>query len=112
MSENREPAGNAGSSEKTGEFWGRLACGLGLALAVGGVAGVFLGPGLSVTSGAVGAGLGILGYFLGANRLGTLTLVLSTTVVFFGLAAGQGLIPGVGPTDRDLPAREPRAEDN
>lgn len=103
---------NTGNGEETGRLWGRVACGLGLLMAAGGIVAALLGSGASVAPGAVGIGLGVLGYFLGSNRLGTLTVILSTAVVFFGLAASQGLIPGIGPSDRDLPAREPRAEDN
>jgi hypothetical protein len=112
LSEDKEPGKDAGTGGETGEFWGRLTCGIGLLLAGGGIVAALLGSGASVAPGAVGVGLGILGYFLGANRLGTLTIILSTAVIFFGLAASQGLIPGIGQSDRDLPAREPSAEDN
>jgi hypothetical protein len=48
-----------------------------------------------VSAGAVGVALGILGYFLGARRLGAATIVLSVAAVFFMAAAATGLIPGV-----------------
>ena len=54
-------------------------------------------------------GLGILGYFLGAARLGTVTIVVSVVTLFLGIAATQGVIPGLEPSDRGLPAVEPRA---
>jgi hypothetical protein len=41
--------------------------------------------------------LGILGYFLGARRLGAATIVLGVVAVFFMAAASTGLIPGVAP---------------
>lgn len=112
MSENGEPGENVDNGEETSKFWAQLVCGVGLLLAVGGIVAAFLGSGASVAPGAVGVGLGILGYFLGANRLGTVTIILCTAVIFFGLAASQGQIPGIGPSDRGLPAREPQAGDN
>jgi hypothetical protein len=39
--------------------------------------------------------LGILGYFLGARRLGAATIVLGVAAVFFMATAATGLIPGV-----------------
>lgn len=86
---------------------GKISCIIGLLFAVYGIVIVF-GGGASVTSGVMGAVLGILGYFLGSRRLGTATIIFSVVVLFFGLAAGQGLIPGIEATDRGLPAVEPR----
>jgi hypothetical protein len=51
--------------------------------------------------------LGILGYFLGSRRLGTVTVLLCVAALFFGLAASQGLIPGIDASDRGLPAKSP-----
>jgi hypothetical protein len=48
-----------------------------------------------VSAGAVGAALGVLGYFLGARRLRAATIVLGVIAVFFMAAADTGLIPGV-----------------
>jgi len=59
-----------------------------------------------VSAGTVGAGLG---YFPGAGRLGIATIAVVT--LFFGLAVSQGLIPGLGPTDRHLPLRSPALRD-
>jgi hypothetical protein len=50
-----------------------------------------------VSAGAVGAALGVLGYFLGARGLGASTIVLGMSAVFFMAAAATGLIPGVEP---------------
>jgi hypothetical protein len=41
--------------------------------------------------------LGVLGYFLGVRRLGTVTIVLGLVALFFMAAASTGLIPGVSP---------------
>ena len=89
---------------------GRISCLLGLLLGLGGIAAALLGGGASISPGAVGAALGILGYFLGSRRLGTVTVLLCVAALFFGLAASQGLIPGIEASDRSLPANEPAAE--
>lgn len=89
---------------------GRIACVLGLVLAVGGIVAALVEGGANISPGAVGILLSVLGYFLGARRLAVATVVVSILALFFGLAAAQGLIPGLEPTDRSLPAREPRAE--
>ena len=39
----------------------------------------------------------MLGYFLGARRLGAASVVLGTAAVFFMAAASTGLIPGIEP---------------
>lgn len=88
---------------------GKISCVIGILFAVYGVVIVLGGGAPSVTSGVLGAGLGILGYFLGSRRFGTATIILSVAVLFFGLAASQGLIPGIDASDRGLPAVEPRA---
>lgn len=85
---------------------------VGIILAGMGIVAALLGSGVSIVPEFLGIMFGILGYFLGSNRLGTITIVLGTAVLFFGLAAGQGLMPGLGGSDRTLPAVEPRAEDN
>ncbi len=89
---------------------GRISCLLGLLLGVGGIVAALLGGGVSISPGAVGAALGILGYFLGSRRLGTATVLLCVAALFFGLAASQGLIPGIEASDRNLPANEPAVE--
>jgi hypothetical protein len=52
-----------------------------------------------VSAGAVGAALGVLGYFLGARWLGAATIVLGVIAVFFMAAAATGLVPGVEPLE-------------
>ncbi len=89
---------------------GRVSCLVGLLLGIGGIAAVLFGGGANISPGAVGAALGILGYFLGSRRLGTATVLICVAALFFGLAASQGLIPGVDATDHGLPANEPAVE--
>jgi membrane associated rhomboid family serine protease len=91
-------------------FLATIACVVGIVLAVGAAIGALVGAGASgvVSAGAVGVGLGVLGYLMGASRLGTATIVVSIAALFLGLAATQGLIPGIGASDRDLPPVEPR----
>lgn len=89
---------------------GRISCLLGLLLGIGGIVAALFGGTANVSVGAVGAALGILGYFLGSRRLGTVTVLLCVAALFFGLAASQGLIPGIEASDRGLPAVEPAAE--
>ena len=89
---------------------GRICCILGILFGVGGIVAAFFGGGASVSPGAVGAALGVLGYFLGSRRLGTFTVLLCVSALFFGLAASQGLIPGIEASDRGLPDIEPAAE--
>ena len=100
----------AGREEQVKLLAGRIVCVLGLLFAVGGIVAALLGGTANVSVGAVGATLGILGYFLGSRRLGTVTVLLCVAVLFFGLAASTGLIPGIDASDRPLPANEPAAE--
>jgi hypothetical protein len=46
----------------------------------------------------VGIALGVLGYLLGARRLGVAAVVLGTLAVFLMVAASAGLVPGVAPS--------------
>ena len=118
MSENKErgtqpdPAKDVQNVELAKQKWGRGFSIVGIALCVLGIVGAFLGTGASVVPGFLGIVLGILGYFLGATRLGTITIILSTAVLFLGLAASQGLLPGVDRSDRTLPPEAPRANDS
>lgn len=58
---------------------------------------------------SVAAVLGIVGYYLGARKLGRVAVILAAITLIFGIAASQGVVPGLGPTDQNLPAQEPRA---
>ncbi len=72
-----------------------IACVVGIPLGLGSVLAALIGGTPNVSGGAAGAALGILGYFLGARRLATATVVLCVAAIFFALAASQGLIPGI-----------------
>jgi hypothetical protein len=76
---------------------GRICCLVGLLLGAGGILFALLGASANVSAGAVGLALGVLGYFLGARRLGAATVGLGIVAVFFMAAASTGLIPGVTP---------------
>jgi hypothetical protein len=76
---------------------GRICCVVGLLLSTGGFAVASLGASVNLSAGAVETALGVLGYFLGARRLGAASVVLCTAAIFFMAAASTGLIPGVTP---------------
>jgi hypothetical protein len=73
---------------------GKISCLIGIVFAVVGVLTTILAYGASIVVGAVGVVFGILGYTLGSRWLGVLTVILCIVAIFFGVAAGQGLIPG------------------
>jgi site-specific recombinase len=77
---------------------GLISCVLGLLLGLGGIVGALLALTQDVSSGVVAIVLGVLGYSLGARRLGVATVVLGTVALFFVVAASTGLIPGVAPS--------------
>lgn len=112
MSEDRDRNNTNSEREDQAKLLaGRISCVIGVLFAVYGVVIVLGGGAASVTSGVIGAGLGILGYFLGSRSLGTATIIFSVVVLFFGLAASQGLIPGLDASDRGLPSTELRGKD-
>jgi len=76
---------------------GRICCLVGLLLGAGGFVVATLGASVNLSAGAVGIALGVLGYFLGARRLGAASVVLGVGAVFFMAAASTGLIPGIEP---------------
>ena len=75
----------------------RISCILGILFGAGGILFALFGASANVSAGTVGAALGIVGYFLGARRLGAVTIMLGVITVFFMAAASTGLIPGVTP---------------
>ncbi len=75
----------------------RICCLVGLLLGVGGIIFAAIGSTVSVSPGAVGAGLGVLGYFLGVRRLGVAAIVLGVVAIFFVAAVSTGLVPGFAP---------------
>lgn len=70
-------------------FFGRVLCVIALVFCV--PVGILF---VSIATGAVGIIFGIVGYTLGARRLGGLAVGLCTAAMFLGLLAGQGAIPG------------------
>ncbi len=89
---------------------------VGTGLAVGGILSG-IGGGIAATNEflvdsavpGVSAGvlLGIVAYYLGARRLGTIAVVLSAVALIVGLGISQGALPFVDRTDHNLPAVEP-----
>jgi hypothetical protein len=67
---------------------GRIACVVGLSLAV---TGVFF---VDMATDIMGVILGAVGYYLGARILGVAIIIISIITLSFGLVAGQGGIPG------------------
>lgn len=89
----------------------RIACIVGILLGVGSVLAALVVGSPNVSGGALGAALGILGYFLGSRRLATATIILCVAAIFFALAASQGLIPGIESFDHELPGIQPDGDD-
>ena len=111
----REDPGEEGPNEadkrQAGRLLGAAAAALGaLTGAAGVVAAVFpdLLPG-AVPAASAGVLMGMVGYVLGARRLGRAAAVLSAVALVLGLAASQGLVPGVEQSDHQLPEKEPRS---
>lgn len=77
---------------------GLISCVLGLLLGLGGIVGALLALTQDVSTGVLATVLGVLGYSLGARRLGAATVILGTVVLFFVVAASTGLVPGVAPS--------------
>lgn len=75
-------------TDQTKALFGRLLCGLGIALAV---IGAFF---VSIATNVLGIVLGMVGYVLGSRRLGTLTIILALVTLVGGLFLGQGVVPG------------------
>jgi hypothetical protein len=82
---------------------GWISCAIGVLLAAGTGFAAFLGGGANISASVLGAGFGVLGYFLGSRKLATATVFLCAAAILFGLAASQGLVPGIAPSDRALP---------
>jgi len=71
---------------------GWISCAVGVLLAAGMVVAALLGGGANITTGALGVGFGVLGYFLGPRWLATATVFLCAAAIIFGLAVSQGYI--------------------
>ena len=83
---------------------GWISCVVGVLCGVAEVYAAFLGAGANISAGALGVGLGLLGYFLGARKLATVTVFLCVAAIIFGLAASQGHVPGIAPSDHAIPS--------
>ena len=103
-----EQVGNDPAAEGRATLLGGwISCAIGVLLAAGTVFAAFFGGGANTTAAALGVGFGILGHFLGARKLATATVFLCAAAILFGLAASQGLVPGLAPSDRALPDLSP-----
>ncbi|HEX6709583.1 MAG TPA: hypothetical protein VF068_04565 [Rubrobacter sp.] len=83
---------------------GRLSCAVGILCGIAEVWVAFLDAGANITAGALGVGLGVLGYLLGARGLATATVFICVAAMLFGLSASQGLVPGIAPSNHALPS--------
>lgn len=106
--------GDEGYRSNTGARQAALLAGTGLA--VGGIISG-IGGGVAATSEflldsavpgvSMGILLGVVAYFLGARRLGSIAVVLSAAALIVGLGLSQGAVPFIDRTDHNLPAVEP-----
>lgn len=72
-----------------GAFWGRVVSVIALVFCA--PVGIYF---VSIAVEFVGILLGILGYVLGARRLGWLAVVICTVAMFLGLLIAQGVMAG------------------
>ena len=93
-----------GPEQRATLIGGWISCAVGVLLAAGMVVAALLDGGANITAGALGIGFGVLGYFLGPRWLATTAVFLCAAAIIFGLAASQGLVPGIAPSDRALPS--------
>ena len=97
--ERRENPGEGKGKDQAKRLGGLISSLLGLLLGVGGIVGALLGGVTEdVSTGALAIVLGVLGYSLGARRLGAATVILGAVVLFFVVGASTGLVPGVEPS--------------
>ncbi len=97
--EKQESAGEAKGKRQAKRLGGLISSVLGLLLGLGTIAGALLGVVTEdVSPGVLALVLGVIGYYLGARRLGAATVVLGTIALFFVVAASTGLVPGVAPS--------------
>ena len=82
---------------------GRLSCLVGLLLATGqAYYTLFFDGGANISAGILGIAFCILGYYLDSRKLATVIVALCVASIPFGLAASQGLLPGIELSDRAL----------
>ena len=106
--------GDEGYQSNTGSRQAAMLIGTGLA--VGGILSG-IGGGIAATSEflvdsavpgvTMGIVLGVVAYYLGARRLGSVAVILSGAALIIGLGISQGAVPFVDRTDHNLPAVEP-----
>ena len=110
--------GDQGYQSDTGSRQAALIAGTGLA--VGGIVSG-IGGGIAATSSflldsaipgvTAGVLLGIVAYYFGARRLGTVAVVLSGAALIIGIGISQGAAdPIIDRTDHNLPAKEPSSK--
>ena len=99
-----EEVEDPGQERRLKPLFGWISCVVGVLLGIGEVFAAFFGGGANISAGALGVGFAVLGYFLGPRWLATATVFLCAAAILFGLAASQGLIPGIAPSDRALPS--------
>jgi hypothetical protein len=106
--EERRPREDPDDSKKREErmrlLVGRLSCLIGVLLGSGCVVSALLGVRPNVSAAVVGIGLGVVGHFLGARRLATVTVVLGVAALLIGMATIEGLIPGIEAYDQERPS--------
>jgi hypothetical protein len=59
----------------------------------------------TVPATTLAAFLGLIGYFLGARRVGRAATIFAVVALLFGLFASQGYVPGIEATDHGMPAK-------
>ncbi len=109
--------GDQGYQSNTGSRQAAILAGTGLA--IGGIISGIVGAAAATSSflldstvPAVTAGLllGLVAYYLGARRLGSVAVVVSAAALIIGLGISQGAVsPLIDRTDHNLPAKEPAA---
>jgi len=62
----------------------------------------------AVPASFMGIAFGLVGFFLGARRLGRVATIFSAAAMIFALSVSQGYVPGLEQTDHVLPEVEPR----
>jgi hypothetical protein len=105
ISEGRGEAGeDSGQERRLKPLFGWFSCAVGVLLGGVEVLAALYGGGANVSAGVLGLGFGVLGYFLGPRWPAMATVFLCAATIIFALAASQGLIPGIAPSDRALPS--------
>lgn len=110
--------GDEGYRSNTGARQAALLAGTGLAVGgiISGIGGVAATSEFLLDSAVPGVSMGILlgvvAYYLGARRLGSIAVVLSAAALIVGLGISQGAVPFIDRTDHNLPAVQPNVKPN